>query len=100
MGTPRKSRKKAPKSYLDHRRPPLHEALALEGGLLTEARQSLVKKGYFTPPPRPWSLGFNDRGNGRGDFAVLDKFGDLVVETQNLETAELIIALVNTGSQP
>jgi hypothetical protein len=93
----RKSRKKAPKSYLDHPRPPLHEALALEGGLLTDAHQSLVKKGYFTPPPRPWSLGFHDRGHGTGDFAVLDKFGGLVVEAQSRETAELII---NSVSQP
>ena len=91
---------KAPESYLDHKRPPLLEALRLEGGTMEEAIASLTKRGYFTAPPRPWTLGFKDRGLGRGDFAVLDKFGDLVVETQNRETAEFIIEAANCHCKP
>jgi hypothetical protein len=90
------STKKAPESYLDHRRPPPLEALRLEGGTLEEATNSLKRKGYFTAPPRPWVLGFKDRGLGRGSYAVLDKFGDLVVETQNCETAEFIVKAANS----
>jgi hypothetical protein len=90
------AKKKAPKSYLDHRRPPLMEALKLEGGTLMEATESLKRKGYYTPPPRPWQLGFNDRGLGRGDYAVLDKFGDLVVTVENRETAVFIIEAANS----
>lgn len=89
----------APKSYLDCKRPPLIEALKLEGGTFEEATASLDRKGYFTAPPRPWNLGFMDRGLGRGDFAVLDKFGDLVVETPNRETAEFIIKSANNYSE-
>jgi hypothetical protein len=85
----------APESYLDHKRPPLHEAIKLESGTLDEILETLEKKGYFTAPPRPWSLGFKERGLGRGDFAVLDKFGDLVAETQDRETSEFIIEAVN-----
>ena len=87
--------KKAPISYLNHRRPSIVEALRLEGLPLDKATAALEKKGYFTPPPKPWKLGFKDRGLGRGSFAVLDKFEDLVVTTENQETAEHIIAAVN-----
>jgi hypothetical protein len=90
------SSKTAPTSYLDQRRPPLLEALQLEGGTLMERTESLKRKGYYTPPPRPWQLGVNDRGLGRGDYAVLDKFGDLVVAVENRETAEFIIDAVNS----
>jgi len=62
---------------------------------MSEALESLKKKGYFTPRPRPWKLGYRDRGLGRGDFAVLDRFGDLVAEVANKEDAELIISAVN-----
>ena len=90
----------APDSYLDCRRPPLKEALQLEGDLtLTEAADSLTKKGYFTPPPRPWQLGVNDRGLGRGSYAVLDKFGDFVVAVESRETAEFIIDAANNKSK-
>ncbi len=86
---------KPPESYLDARRPPLLEALKLEGGTITEATESLTKKGYYEPPPRPWSLGVSHRGLGRNDYAVLDKFADLVVETKDRVIAELIIDAVN-----
>ena len=62
---------------------------------IEEATSSLERKGYFTAQPRPWKLGFHDRGLGRGDFAVLDRFGDLVAETPERANAELIIAAVN-----
>ena len=88
--------KKAPKSYLNHRRPPIQEAIRLEGDVtIGEASESLEKKGYYTPRPRPWKLGFRDRGLGRGDFAVLDRFGDLVAEVESRTDAELIISAVN-----
>ena len=90
----------APESYINCRRPPLLEALALEGDVsFVEATGSLISKGYFTPPPRPWHLGAHDRGMDRQDWAVLDKFGDLVVETKDRETAEFIISAVNTYSE-
>ena len=86
----------APDSYLDARRPPLQEALAAEGDMtIMEAVDSLTRKGYFTPRPRPWQLGRSDRGHGHGNYAVLDRFGDVVVEVPNREDAELIIAAVN-----
>lgn len=91
--------RKAPESYLDHQRLPLLEALALEGGTIEEATVSLRQKGYFTAPPRPWMIGFKDRGLGRGGLAVLDKFGDLVVETPNRETAEFIVEAINAYSK-
>jgi len=72
---------KAPKSYINRRRPLIIEAIKLEGDMMmSEAIKSLERKGYFTPRPRPWKLGFRDRGLGRQDFAVLDRFGDLVAE--------------------
>lgn len=37
---------------------------------IEEATASLERKGYFTARPRPWKLGFRDRGLGREDFAV------------------------------
>jgi hypothetical protein len=88
-----------PESYLDCKRPPLLEAIELEGGTPNEACASLEWKGYFTPPPRPWSLGFKDRGMGRGDYAVLDRFGYVVVEAPNQVTAELIINAVNNHKE-
>lgn len=87
---------KAPDSYLDHKRPPLLEALRLEGGTTEEATVSLTRKGYFTAPPRPWGLGFRDRGLGRGDFLILDKFDDLIVEVPSREIAEFIIGAANS----
>jgi len=86
---------KPPESYLGSRRPPLREALALEDGTVKQAMESLTRKGYFTPPPRPWVLGYNDRGLGHGDWAILDSFGDLVVKVPNRETADFIISAVN-----
>ena len=86
----------APKSYLNKRRPSLLDAVRAEGKMtFEEATFSLERKGYFTAKPRPWALGFNDRGLGHGDFAVLDRFGDLVVETSNRADAELIIVAAN-----
>ncbi len=85
----------APASYLNARRPPLQEALELEGGTLTESMESLERKGCFTPLPTPWELGSHDQGMGRSSFAVLDCFGDVVVEVKDKPTAELIIAAVN-----
>ena len=87
---------KPPESYLDCKRPPILEAIRLEGDMtMGEAMASLEKKGYYTARPRPWGLGFRDRGMGRGDFAVLDCFGDLVAEVQSQADAELIISAVN-----
>lgn len=88
----------APKSYLDCKRPPLLEALELEGGTIEEAIASLIQKGYYTAPPRPWTLGTKDRGLGRCSFAVLDKFGDVVVEASK-ETAEFIVKAANKFSE-
>ena len=89
---------KAPKSYLNRRRPPIIEAIKMEGDMtMGEAVESLQKKGYYTPRPRPWKLGYRDRGLGRGDFAVLDRFGDLVAEVESQTDAELIISAVNAG---
>ena len=85
-----------PESYLDERRPPLLDAIRAEGDVtIEEATASLERKGYFTARPRPWKLGFRDRGLGRGDFAVLDRFGDLVAETPERADAEMIIEAVN-----
>ena len=87
----------APGSYLDQQRPSLLDAIQAEGDMtLAEAVVSLTRKGYFTARPRPWKLGFHDRGFGHGDFAVLDRFGDLVAETPQLADAELIIAATNS----
>lgn len=85
----------APVSYLNERRPPIEEALAAEGLPPNEAMASLRRKGYFTPRPGPWQLGYHDRGHGRGDYAVLDRYGDVVTEKLSREDAELIIAAVN-----
>ena len=86
----------APESYLDERRPPLLDAIRAEGDVtIEEATASLERKGYFTARPRPWKLGFRDRGLGRGDFAVLDRFGDLVAEIPERADAELIIEAAN-----
>ena len=62
---------------------------------MSEAIELLKRKGYYSPRPRPWQLGFKDRGLGRQDWAVLDRFGDLVAEVANKEDAELIISAVN-----
>lgn len=87
---------KATRSYANRRRPPLIDAIQAEGKETTkEALISLERKGYFTARPRPWQLGFRDRGHGHGDFAVLDRFGDLVAETCEKSDAELIIVAVN-----
>lgn len=89
--------KKAPESYLNRKRPPILKAIALEGRHLTfdEAVKSLERKGYFSPNPRPWKLGERDRGHGHRDFAVLDRFGDLVAEFENRSNAEFVISAVN-----
>lgn len=77
------------------------EALQREKGCKTvgEATEVLKGKGYFTPRPRPWNLGVLDRGMGRMNWAVLDRFGDLVVKADDRETAELIISAVNAHSK-
>ena len=87
---------KAPSSYKNRQRPSLLDAVKAEGKVTAEkALASLERKGYFTAQPRPWALGFHDRGLGHGDFAVLDSFGDLVDATPQRADAELIIAAVN-----
>ena len=58
---------------------------------IEEARTSI----YFTARPRPWEIGFRDRGLGHGDYAVLDSLGSLVVETSHRSDAELIVAAIN-----
>ncbi len=90
--------KRAPESYLNRRRPPIVEAIDLEGNMpVSDALESLQRKGYYSPRPRPWKLGYKDRGLGRGDFAVLDRFGDLVAEVASKADAELIIFVVNNA---
>lgn len=87
---------KAPDSYENAKRPPLLDAVRAEGDMtIKEALISLERKGYFTPRPRPWKMGFHDRGLGRGDFAVLDCFGDVVAENLDKVDVELIVAAVN-----
>ena len=86
----------APESYLNERRPPLLDAIRAEGNVTIEnAVASLKRKGYFTARPRPWKLGFHDRGLDHRDFAVLDRFDDLVAEIPERANAELIIEAVN-----
>ena len=90
--------KKPPASYLNRRRPDILEAIKAEGDiLLVEALEILKRKGYFTPPPRPWKVAFRDRGHGHGDFAVIDRFGDVVAEVARCEIAELIVNAVNAS---
>lgn len=89
---------KPPASYRNIKRPPLMEAIRLEGGTIEEGAEALERKGYFEPPPRPWKLGSSDRGIGRKNFAVLDRFGDVVVLVNDRRTAELIISAVNAHS--
>ena len=84
-----------PKCYRNAKRPPLAYAAAFEGGTIKEAIKALEKKGYFEPPPRPWQLGVWSRGMGRESFAILDRFGDVVVKEIDQSTAELIISAVN-----
>ncbi len=86
---------KAPKSYLNARRPTLLEALKLEPGTIAEATKSLEQKGYFEPPAGPWTVGSHSRGHGAVDFAVLDRFGDMVVKVNDISVAELIVEAVN-----
>src|SRR3989344_2173855 len=86
---------KPPRSYRNRRRPALDDALRMEGNVtLDAATKSLVRKGYFTPPPRPWSAGVRDRGLGRYSYAVLDRFGDVVV-TGVKEVVEFIVDAAN-----
>lgn len=86
----------APESYHNEHRPPIEEALALEGkATVADAMRALEEKGYFTPKPRPWCLGFCECGRGHRSYAILDHFGDLVMEAPDKATAELIIAAVN-----
>lgn len=88
--------KKAPKSYRNRRRPPQDEALAAEGDVtIQDAVNQLVAKGYFEAPARPWKLGRADRGMGRGDYAVLDRFGDVVFEVKYRAHGEFVVAAVN-----
>jgi len=42
-----------------------------------------------------WTLGFKDRGLGRGDFAVVTPDQDLVIECPSKEVANHIIELHN-----
>ena len=92
---------KAPRSYRNRQRPPLTDAMRAEGDVtIGEAIASLTRKGYFTARPRPWNLGVRDRGHDHVDFAVLDRFGDLVAATPQRADAELIIAAVNAYKRP
>lgn len=94
-----------PKSYLNRRRPSLQDAVADEGRSMGEgatwhvAIQRLEEKGYFTPQPRPWKLGAMQRGLGSVSYAVLDRFGDVVLQPHNhplaRQTCEHIIKAVN-----
>lgn len=101
-GIEMKKEKKAPKSYLNVKRPPIIEAIKLEFADGCEdidaAMSSLRAKGFFSPPPRPWTVGSSDRGHGRLDYAIFDKFGDVVAflaPDMDEETAKLIIDSVN-----
>jgi len=88
-----------PESYVNHHRPLILEAISREGDMtMDEAIQSLVKKGYFTPRPRPWKIGFRNRGLGHGDYAIFDRFGDVVAENISREDAELVISVINSDT--
>lgn len=82
----------APASYLNSKRIPIGEAMALEGELpMVEALKRLEEKGYFTPNPRPWQIAFRDRGHGHGDYLVIDAFGDIVADHLTRENAIFIV---------
>ncbi len=90
----------APESYRDRRRPPLLDAIRAEGDVtIDEAMATLERKGYFEPRSRPWSVGFHDRELGRGDYVILDRFGDVVTGPLERVDAELIVAAVNAHGQ-
>lgn len=94
-------RKTPPPSYVDAKRPPLDEAMRLEEeGTFEEVSKALARRGYFTPPPRPWGLGRIDRGHGHGEWAVLDRFGGVVAAPLTKEAAEFIIAACNAFTGP
>ena len=47
-----------------------------------------------------WTIGFNDRGMGRGDFAVITKkTGELVVECSSHELAAHIVEVHNATAR-
>jgi hypothetical protein len=71
------------------------DALALESGTDDEKIASLTRKGFFEPLPGPWKIGVEERGMGARNYAVLDRFWDLVVETSDYSTANLIVTAVN-----
>ena len=94
-----KAYEKAPNTYRNRKKIPERKALELEAesgiSSFVGAVKSLERKGYFEPHARPWKLGFQDMGLGRENVAVLDRFGDLVVEVPLKSNAALIVAAVN-----
>jgi hypothetical protein len=58
--------------------------------------------GEETHMDKPWGLGFNDRGHGHGDYAVVVTTGhaaatsEVVVKCDSRELAEYIVHLHNT----
>ena len=63
---------------------------------LAEAALAKHKKSVRALLGAKWSVGFKDRGLGHGDFAVLTKIGELVVECPNKEIANHIVRLHNS----
>lgn len=95
-----------PVSYLDAPRPDVNEAFDMETQAnpdlktMDEVWEVLKKKGFFTPNPRPWAIGFRDRGHGHGDYGVMDKFGKVIIENILYENAVLIVDAVNAFVPP
>jgi hypothetical protein len=90
---------KPPESYLDAKRPPLQEAMVLEGGTINEAIASLKRKGYFELPPGPWQLRGKNQGENKISYDILDCFGDFVARPDSRSIAELIVSAVNIYRQ-
>ncbi|MBP6886291.1 MAG: hypothetical protein KBC02_03575 [Candidatus Pacebacteria bacterium] len=89
---------RAPISYRNRRRPPLFEAMQLENTEPITSRDvnddtlaRLERKGFFSPRPWPWRIGFRDRGHGHGDYAIIDRFGDPVAENISLADIKIIL---------
>ncbi len=85
----------APESHFDALQPIPAGALAIGDSLPVDQAVESVRGDSLAPKPRPWQLGYHDRGLGRGDYAVLDRFGEVVIEKLSRKDAELIIAAVN-----
>jgi len=88
----------APESYLDERRPSLEDAIRLEGVPIEQAIVILSRKGYFTPPPRPWKVERVEVEKGT-NWVVVDRYGDPVVTASNRMTAVFIASAATLANR-